>query len=157
MSLPSWPTALPAPLLEGYRLSSSSRKYATEMETGRKRLRRQFEDLRKTAEVQWTFTEDQFYTFRSFFQDVLQNGTLAFTLNLYGQPQEVRFLQASFAFDHSDNLFRVSSVLEIPPIVPIPTDLTFTYSLNGVGYRDTGNLITFGVSLNGAPVVEREK
>jgi hypothetical protein len=78
-------------------------------------------------------------------------------LNLYGEPQEVRFLQASFAFDHSDNLFRVSSVLEIPPIVPIPTDLTFTYSLNGVGYRDTGNLITFGVQLDGASVVEREK
>lgn len=157
MSLPTWPTSLPAPLLEGHRLSSSSRKYVTEMESGRKRIRRQFEDLRKTAEVQWTLTEDQFYTFRSFFQDTLQNGTRAFTLNLYGEPQEVRFLHASFSFDHSDNLFRVSSVLEIPPIVPIPTDLTFTFSLDGVAYRDTGSLITFGASLNGVPVVERER
>lgn len=153
----SWPSSLPAPSLSGHRKVTSARNWVTEMESGRRRVRRQFEQLRKVAEVAWTFTPDQFLSFKSFFEGELENGTQAFMLNLYGEEQEVKMLRADFALEYSDNLFRVTSLLELFPVVLVPADLTFTYTLDGAPLRDTGQRISFAYSMDGSPLPEREQ
>lgn len=96
------------------RFASSSRVLRTEMESGRIRSRRQFEDPVEILEVEWHFTEDQFETFKDFFDVTLVNGTLSFTIALESETErEVVFFEANYAYSSSDNLFIVNSQLEL--------------------------------------------
>lgn len=105
----NWPTTLPLPLM-GSRTGVSSRGELVEMESGRARRRRQFEDPLEVMEVQWNFTKDEFDDFKIFFDANLENGSLSFIIEAYGI---VAFLNGTYSFSRSDNLFTVAASLLI--------------------------------------------
>lgn len=120
--LAGWPTGLPVPLL-GRQHTLIPRDVATEMESRRRRKRRVYMDSIEVIEVQWNFTGDQFDTFKTFFEETLENGELPFEMvtydpsEVYGQVQEVTrllvFHQADYTLSESDNLVSVQAALEV--------------------------------------------
>jgi len=106
-----WPTALPVPMV-GARVNIVTSNNRTMFETGRVRNRRNFQDPIKYVDVVWNFTEDQFSTFKSYFETELENGTLSFIIELFGTDTEVFFFDCSYSFSRSDNLFSVQAFLQ---------------------------------------------
>lgn len=114
--------SIPVPLLEHER-QLTARPSERQMESSRVRRRRMQADLQEFLKVSWNFTEDEFNTFKSFYEDTLDNGTISFLMKTFeddpagsgdvvevswelafvGEPQHAR----------SDNLFSVSATLEI--------------------------------------------
>jgi hypothetical protein len=115
-STPYWPDDLPLPLVGGSR-DDQPKAALTTMETGRIRKRRMFDQQLKTLQVQWNFTEDQFSTFKSFYEDDLENGSLSFATELFHDEsdgfREVAFTEDQYTFSRSDNLFTVDAELQI--------------------------------------------
>lgn len=111
---PIWPEALALPglVLSG---RQDPQRVRTEMETGRFRNRRQFLDPLETLNARWSFVQDDFDTFKTFFETELVNGSLSFAMEVYGVVTEVAFLESKYSFTRSDNLFVVSAVLQYVP------------------------------------------
>ena len=105
-----WPDTLPSPGVDP-KFLNSPRTEPTQFDSGRTRTRRQAEDLWEIIEVQWNFVEDQFATFRTFFEETLEQGSLPFVIEIFGVDTEVQFQEPEYTLNHSDNLFEVTGKL----------------------------------------------
>lgn len=65
----TWPTTLPGPISEGYGISPVDPVVRTDMEVGAPRARRRSHARNDRVEVTWFFSEDEFQTFRDWFDD----------------------------------------------------------------------------------------
>lgn len=114
------------------------------MESNRVRTRRVHHEVFETIDVQWNFTEDEYNTFRNWFIAELDQGVLRFQMvTLELSPTDtvmevtrvLAFLDGTYNFNRSDNLFTVTATLEVdqedsdlpnppepPPIVEHPWD-----------------------------------
>lgn len=110
-----WPD-VPVPL-RSHRRAIDFQNLTTEMETGRLRKRRQQMDHREVWDVNWNFTEDQFETFKNFFDVTLKNGSIRFHIELFGVDRIAEFF-APYSFNHTDNLFSVGATLLVQPALP---------------------------------------
>ena len=86
------------------------------METGRVRVRRTLEVAREGLEVDWNFTGDQFETFKAFFEQQLENGSLSFVMEVMDLGREVEFRDSSYRFNHTDSVYSVSAELLMAPL-----------------------------------------
>lgn len=156
--LADWPDELPAPLAAGHRLATAAGHARTRMESGRVRVRRVMEPLRELADATWLFTRQQFSAFKAFYEDVLDYGTARFRAAFYdaNERREMRFWDAAYALEYDGDYARVRAALELFPAQPVPVDVTFTMTEGGGVLRDTGGLVTFAVTLDGAPLPQRE-
>jgi len=98
--------------MEDARQTVASHNLNTVMETERVRSRRTLLEPVKSLDVVWALTRDQFDTFKTFFADELVNGSLSFVIEIFGEDQEMAFLDSRYTFARSDNLFMVSATLE---------------------------------------------
>lgn len=108
---PIWPTLLPVPMAKP-RMLVAPRNLRTMMESGRIRSRRVNDEPLEVLEVQWSFTANQFFTFKDFFDDTLENGSLPFLIDIFNEEREMVFLESKYDFARSDNLFSVMASLE---------------------------------------------
>lgn len=142
--IPEYPFDLPVPLLDHDR-NLTARPSQREMESGRIRRRRMQAELQEFLKVNWNFTEDEFAAFKSFYEDILDNGTIQFLLKTSeedpagsGETVEVWWEVAFVAKPQhvrGDNLFSVSATLEVLDVLfldPLPA-ITFGY------FRDEGH------------------
>lgn len=67
--MPSFPSSLPAPLLEGYSLSPVDPSVRTDMEVGGQRVRRRTKARNDRVDLSWCFSDSQMATFRAWFED----------------------------------------------------------------------------------------
>lgn len=89
------------------------------MDSGRIRHRRVHELPIETQTLSWTFTEDEFEAFQAFFENDLENGSLPFSLEIYGESKEVSFLDGSYQFSRGDNVYSVTATVlhvSLPPV-----------------------------------------
>ena len=109
----------------------------------------------KVLHAEWNFTEDQFDTFKTFFEEDLVNGTLSFSIELTeGVESEVLFIDAQYSFARSDNLYSVQSALEIKPD-PAPTTFGFDYWREGVPVPTLVHGVGFGSWTGGSPYLDQ--
>lgn len=156
-SLPDWPPGLPTPLL-GRTHTIAPRSEVTRMESGRPRVRPADVESLEVMDATWNFTQDQYNTFQTFFINELEHGEKIFELVTLEQApdptkvrqwvREVAFLDATYSFNRSDNLFVVQAVLEIDaedfeeidnpfsPVPPVPPTPELPYTFETV-CRDT--------------------
>ena len=121
-SISIWPESLPVPLVKPTH-GHSPRGEVTVMDSKRIRVRRNFDTVLETVDVEWNFTKDQFEDFKEYFETDLENGSLLFQFVTYEPTDDVEFLteitwtaafwEGSYSFSHSDNLYTVSSTLEV--------------------------------------------
>lgn len=114
----TFPSTLPAPLLNGYQASPQDQVVRTQMEVGTARAR-----LRSTAKidrvtVQWLFTDAQMATFRTWYYGDGASGTSWFYISLaVGQTGVTsvlaRFMQPYTAESGAGLLWRVQGELEV--------------------------------------------
>lgn len=136
--IPEYPLTIPVPLIEREH-QLSARPSERQMESGRLRRRRLQIELQEFLKVSWNFTEDDFGTFKSFYEDTLDNGSLSFLMVTFeDDPQgsgELLEVDWELAFvgvpqhSRSDNLFSVSATLEVldkQMVEPLP-DIVFGY------------------------------
>ena len=93
------------------------------MESGRRRVRRMQLEPIEVMDVTWNFTVDDYVTFRDFFIDDLEHGSLFFvmetiepadTLGFFTRfTRSYAFLDGTYVFSESDNLFTVNAALEV--------------------------------------------
>lgn len=105
----NWPTTLPLPLVKR-RYDQDPRNAVTVMESGRMRSRRMYEIPMRMIGVSWNFTQDQFDTFRSFFNEDLENGTLTFD---WEEEGTLAFYPPTYDVSHTNGLFTVTAQLEV--------------------------------------------
>jgi len=84
-----------------------------EMESGRVRRRRFFIDPFLVTDVKWNFLRDQFVTFKTFFDETLENGSKTFVLPIHGEDKAVAFMEGRYSHSHSDGLVEVGGSLQI--------------------------------------------
>lgn len=65
----TWPTTLPQPIADGYMLAPEDPGIRTDMEVGAPRARRRTHARNDRVDLRWLFTDAQFATFRSWFDD----------------------------------------------------------------------------------------
>ena len=107
---PLWPTSLALPQHMAA-VQCKARNAVTEMETGRKRIRRTFQDIKEAYSVRWSFVQSEYSTFLDFYETELDNGSLSFVLTIYGVEREFVFANGQYSFQKLDNAVLVSSVL----------------------------------------------
>lgn len=112
---------IPAPLL-GRRNRITPRSDGLMMETGRRRIIRKHAGSFEIMEINWSFTEDQFNDFKTFFEIHLQNGSLPFGLVTYDPTDDAHYIDQiiwelafmeAYSLSHSDNLYAVTGTVEI--------------------------------------------
>ena len=108
-----WPVGLGLPLV-GNRRKLQPRSFITRMDSKRTRVRRSYETYLDLVDFDWNFTEDEFDTFKTFFEDSLLNGTYPFVITLVDIDDssqyaitEYAFWEATYSFSRSDNLVNV--------------------------------------------------
>lgn len=119
---PDWPLSLSTPMM-GRKHMILPRSSSVRMESRRQRIRRLFPDSLELIEVTWNFTADEYAAFRTFFMEDLEQGTLFFTMEtreLTANPEFIRiytrdyaFLDGTYSFTSSDNVFTVQATLQI--------------------------------------------
>lgn len=116
-----YPDTLPTPLIDRNH-AFKSRPDVTIMETGRARRRRTALEPIEYLECTWNFTQDEFESFKEFYEGDLSNGAFEFAMTTFdrspvpGEMYEVTRLLAfagPYSFIHSDNLYTVNGVLEV--------------------------------------------
>lgn len=117
----TWPTTLPAPLLEGYALNPGDQTIRTDMESGAPRVRRRTTARNDKVNASWMLTEAQLDTLRDWFDDAstgIAGGSAWFTVALAvgtGTRQasvEARFV-GPFQAAPVGQLWRVTASLEV--------------------------------------------
>lgn len=118
----TWPDSIPVPMIERSH-TINPRHLITGMETNRKRVRRQHDEVIEILDVTWNFTRDEYDAFRTFFIEEIEQGQDYFrltTIELSATPgthaeveRIVAFLDGTYQFSRSDNLFSVSAQLEV--------------------------------------------
>lgn len=115
-----WPETLPTPLMERA-LSNNPRNWETVMESKRTRARPSADGTLEIMSVSWKFTADQYAAFKTFFEDVLIQGTEVFvmaTLEPDDDPQLVRdtlyqlaFYTSNYTWHQEDDFMAVQADL----------------------------------------------
>lgn len=115
-----WPEALPVPLITRNN-SFNPRGSNTVMDSKRIRTRRSFQSPIQFLSAKWNFTEDQFETFKAFFEDDLVNGSELFEFVSREYDEDPHFMiettwvlafwEGKYAFAFSDNVYAVSATL----------------------------------------------
>lgn len=82
MSAIPYPSQLPRPLQDGYKLSTTSPKLSTTLVTGRVRERRRFTNVPTLVSVRWNMDEQQAAFFEAWFARTLVDGSLWFEAEL---------------------------------------------------------------------------
>jgi hypothetical protein len=108
----TWPDSLPLPSVSNHARSGNPFVLITEMESGRKRVRRNLDLTRQILQVQWNFTRDQFDQFRQFFEKDLNRGVNSFEV-LEGIAA---FHPPTYSFTYEDGLFSVTATWVLAPI-----------------------------------------
>jgi len=125
-TLPDWPAELDTPLIER-KHGILSRSVITKMESGRSRIRRMHLEPLEVVDVTWNFVADAYETFKTFFINELEQGSLPFSMTTYELDTDPRFslhitrayafLDGTYSFTYSDNQFTVTATLEIVEVV----------------------------------------
>ena len=108
----NWPSSLPLPLVSS-QTEVAPRAGQMEMESGRVRRRRFFIDPFLVTDVKWSFIRDQFSTFKSFFEETLENGSKTFIISIHGENKVVAFMEGKYSHSHSDGEVSVGGSLQI--------------------------------------------
>lgn len=116
----SFPSDLPAPLLEGYTLMPVDPSIRTDMEVGGQRVRRRTKARNDRVELSWCFTDAQMNTFRTWFEDDttgISGGASWFDIKLNiglggATDEEARFAQMWKA-QRDSQYWKVSATVEI--------------------------------------------
>jgi len=77
-----YPAQLPAPLIDGYALSTTDPTIRTQMVTGRARQRRRFTNVPVFAQCSWLMTAQQAAFFEAWYKRVLIDGSQWFTCRI---------------------------------------------------------------------------
>ena len=119
-------------------MSSAPQSDVTQMDSGRLRIRRLHDVPFTLLSAKWTFTEEQFQTFQSFFEDTLGNGVETFAINLGDTVHDVVFYESNYTFKQLRRVTEVTAVLDILTLIP-PYDYSACSMVNiaGVAGGDT--------------------
>lgn len=83
--MPSFPSSLPLPLIEGYSIQPLDQVIRTDMETGAPRARRRTKARLDRLSVRWRLSDAQMQIFRSWFSDDVNGaggGSIYFSIPL---------------------------------------------------------------------------
>lgn len=122
----------------------TGRPQVQQMESGRTRRRQTGEEMQEFLSVSWNFTQDEFAIFKTWFEETIEHGSLAFLLKTF-EPSattedammevwwEVAFVR-NYTFTRTDNNFSVGANLEVIDklFFDVLPDMVFEY------YRDEG-------------------
>lgn len=116
----TWPTTLPAPILDGYALDPLDQTIRTDMEFGAARTRRRSTAQNDKLNVAWIFTRAQMAAFRTWFTDAAQaaGGSAWFDLVVdtgegAAASQSCRFSGPWKAAFRGAGIWSVSATLEV--------------------------------------------
>lgn len=110
---------LPPPAVQGYRITPTDARRRTDMEVGAARVRRITRSPLDTVSCVWILSQSDFATWRLFYNDVLDHGTLWFRypLALGGDAvttvRECRFVSTYEAERLPGMMWEVSATLEV--------------------------------------------
>jgi len=113
-----YPSQLPLPLLDGYKLSTVSPLMRTQLNSGRSRQRRKFTSVPTQPTVKWIFSDQQAAFFEAWFARTLVDGSLWFQATLK-TPTGLRDYQCRFTDIYGDlepigvDHWQCSAVLEL--------------------------------------------
>lgn len=117
MTAITWPTQLPYPLIDPYRIKPGEAINRSPMTSGPARQRREFEQVPSQISVTWWFTQWQFGIFEGWYKWYAKEGAAYFKVVLLGGLGEVEHDARFFSqWDHnqiSGDCYEVSAVLEI--------------------------------------------
>ena len=112
-----WPATLPYPLV-GPTRNLDARNEVHTMESGRVRVRRYYEAAVEIHDFEWAFTEDEFETFKTFFEDSLLHGEYPFVMTLTDPDNalseteiEMGFHEANYQWSYTDRVYLVRAVM----------------------------------------------
>lgn len=118
-SLIDWPSSLPQqPLLDGYSEKAPGKKIRTEMDAATAKQRNRFSTTAIAFTSTFLMTNAQYATFKTFFTNTLNNGTLEFNQYIPGNTvtkQVVRFTEENYTPQFLGLHVRVSCSLEVMP------------------------------------------
>ncbi len=77
-----YPSQLPPPLQDGYKLNTQNPKLSTQLASGRVRERRQFTNVPTLVNVRWNMDQNQAAFFEAWFRRTLVDGSLWFDAEL---------------------------------------------------------------------------
>lgn len=116
----TWPTTLPATLVDGYTLNPQDQTIRTDMESGNARVRRRSAARVDTVDAGWLFSQSQMLIFRAWFENNstgAAGGAAWFSIDLPTGTGAVASISARFsgAFSAvlvSSTTWKVSAKLE---------------------------------------------
>lgn len=126
-----WPEELQLPLMAPAR-EYRPRAEIHRMESKRVRVRRYYTDFFTVYDFEWNFTQDEFDTFKTFFEAELENGAEAFRIQMLdpldsGQLSiiDYAFFDGVYQFTYTDGVFKVTAtvVIEEEQLEPFPEPL----------------------------------
>ena len=82
------------------------------MESGRNRSRRVDLVAFQTINVEWSFTQEQYAEFRSFFNTDLENGSRSTTIEIFEVDEDLAFMGSTYNVEHTDGSYIVSAKME---------------------------------------------
>lgn len=92
----TWPSTLPAPLVDGYGIEPVDQTVATDMETGTKRVRRRSAVQIDHANVSYNLSDAQMAIFRAWFYSELAGGAGTFDVSLWAGKGGATAAEARF-------------------------------------------------------------
>lgn len=108
-----WPENLPHPL-KGPALVIDPRNETLVFETERTRVRKYFPEKLEVFDFQWNFTQDEFDIFKTFYEDELDNGQEAFTIQVLDPDDsnalsiiDYGFFESNYQWSYTDGVYQV--------------------------------------------------
>lgn len=115
-----WPDWMPCALMAPYSYRRVDITNRTQVDSGKVRMRRVFQDGPALASLQWLMDRGQMVWFEYFYLNTLQGGSLPFNhklnVGMTIEPHEIRFLAPYEVSLEKKNLFRVTASVEIRQI-----------------------------------------
>lgn len=119
VSLIDWPSDLPQqPLIDGYSEEPAGKKIRTSMDAAIAKQRNRFTTSAEPYTAIFLMTMVQYNSFKTFYDNILGNGTLEFNIQVTGDTlntQVVRFNEKGFSPEFSGLYVRVFCNLEVIP------------------------------------------
>lgn len=114
----TWPSTLPAPLVDGYGVEPVAQTVASEMEAGSTRVRRRSAVQIDRVPVTWSLSDAQMATFRTWFYGDAAGGAAYFDVSLWvgktgATAATARFLGAPKWAMTGNHRWTVSGQLEV--------------------------------------------
>lgn len=108
---------IPIPRAAGYALNPVEQTIRTDMEVGAARVRRRSSARLDKFDVSWNFSEDDFQSFRTWFETTLAGGVAWFSIQLVagkgGMITETARFAGPWKADFSDRRWIVTARLEV--------------------------------------------